>query len=105
MPVEVINVQKDLPKATRNRHSVLEDTKEWTYVVTKLSHGLKPNEALRVVLPKDTMKKLKHAPRLFKMLVERYIQSMKMDYSVFTRGTTDEGTPVLYIANLDKRFT
>jgi hypothetical protein len=105
MPVEVINVSKQLPKATRNRHSALEDTKEWTYVLTKLTHGLKPNEGLRIVLSKDTLDEVKHAARLFKKLVEKHLQSLDLDYEVFQRGVTEEGTPILYITNPDKRFT
>lgn len=104
MPVEVIDIRKQLPKATRNRHSALEDTMEWSYVVTKLAHGLKPNEGLRIVLSKATADELKHAPRLFKKRVEHYIASLKLDYAVFQRGVTEEGTPILYVANLDKRF-
>jgi len=105
MPVEVIDTRKAIPKATRKRHSALEDTKEWVYVMTKLQHGLKPNEGLRIVLSKETTEEVKHAPRLFKKLVDRLMKELKLDYDVFQRGTTDEGTPILYIANpVDKRI-
>lgn len=104
MPVEVINAVKQIPKATRNRHSALEDTKEWTLVMTKLQHGLKPNEGLRIVLTQDTLKEVKHAARLFKMLVDKHMKKLKLDYDVFQRGTTEDGSPVIYITNPDKRF-
>ena len=50
MPLDVINVHKELPKATRQRHSVLDDTKEWKQLKTVLEQGLKPNEGRRVAM-------------------------------------------------------
>jgi hypothetical protein len=104
MPVEVIDVRK-LPKARRNRHSALEDTKEWKYVITKLQHGLKPNEGLRVVLSKETLDEVKNAPRLFKRFLKRYMDDLKLEYDIFQRGETEEGSPILYVTCPDKRFT
>lgn len=98
MPVQVIDLRKDIPKPQRHRKSALEDTEEYRYVMTKLAAGLKPNEGLRIVLSGPTLKKVKNAPRLFKAIVQKYVTEMKLDYDVFHRGTTPEGTPILYVA-------
>jgi hypothetical protein len=99
MPVEVIDVRKQLPGPTRKRHSILKSTKEWSAVLTKLERGLKPNEGLRVVLTQDTLDKVEHAGRLFKRHMERHLKTMHLNYQVYQRGTTEDGAPIIYISN------
>ena len=105
MPVEIIDIRKDIPKPKRKRKSVIESTKEWQYVQTKLSNGLKPHEGLRIVLTNETMRKVKHAPRMLQKRIERYLEELKLDYDVFRRGSTEEGTPILYVAGRDGRLS
>ncbi len=95
----------DIPDPRRNRHSELYDTQEWLTTVADLKKGLKPNEALQVIFTEKTRKKLKHAPRLFKILLDNWMKQNKLEYSIFQRGKDEDGVPILYITNPDKRFT
>lgn len=104
MPVEVIDLRKGIPRATRHRKSALDDSKEWRYVQTKLSNGLKPHEGLKIVLTPELLHKVKNAARLFKEKTEKYIEELHLNYDVFQRGTTSEGNPVIYVADRDSNI-
>lgn len=104
MAVKIIDVSK-IPTPRRNRHSALHDSQEWITTMAKITHGLKLNEAIEVTFSDKTLKQVKHAPRIFKKLLETFMEDNKMDYDVFQRGQTEEGTPIIYVANPDKRFS
>jgi hypothetical protein len=42
---------------------------------------------------------VKHTPRLFKKLIEKQMEELRLPYKVFPRGTTEEGTPIIYVIN------
>lgn len=105
MPVKVIDIRRDIPRPSRKRKSAVEDTKEWQYVETKLRAGLKPYEGLQVILTNETLKKVKNAPRMFQKRVQRYLKELNLEYDVFQRGTTEEGTPVIWVSGRSEKVT
>ncbi len=76
------------PRRKREQPSRFESTKEWKQLKAAIDVGLKPQEALEVVLtPKDQAKyKLKHR-RTVARFIQNYLRSKKLPYSVnsFTR--------------------
>lgn len=105
MPVEVIDIRRDIPRPSRKRKSAVENTKEWQYVETKLRAGLKPYEGLRIVLTHETMKKIKNAPRMRQKRIKRYLKDLHLEYDVFQRSSTEEGTPIIWVSGRSEKVT
>jgi hypothetical protein len=79
MPVRVCSVD-DLVPHKRGRKSALENLEELAQLKTKLSHGLKPYEAIEVELPRSPVKNLRDS---FKTRVVSYLRELDIqDYEV-----------------------
>ena len=103
MPVEVIDVRKDLPRPSRKRKSIIMDTPEWQETITKIEAGLRPHEGLKVVLSPKSLAKLKkkharYAPRTLKIQLKKYVQERQPGLAVFYRGSQD-GVPVIWVTH------
>ena len=79
MPVRICSVE-DLTPHKRGRKSALENLPELAALQTKLTHGLKPYEAIEVELPRSTVKNLRDS---FKTRVVSYLRQLDIqDYEV-----------------------
>lgn len=82
----------EAPKRKRNQPSRFETTPEWLQMKAALDKGLKPNEALEVVLTDaDKAKyKLKHR-RTVTRFIKKYVRSKGLPYSIksFNRDMGD----------------
>jgi hypothetical protein len=88
MPVKKIKKDK-IPAATRDRRSALQDIQEWKDVLAILAVGLKPLEAVEVVIPPETITRIgiKNAVRIFTDLVRAHCRRLGLSYDVFQRRT------------------
>jgi hypothetical protein len=96
MPVELIKQDAIPAKQQRHRPSVVERTKEWQQVMDYLHDGLPKKGALRIILSPETTKQLKHAPVMFRKMLQKRLKEMKLEYEVFVQGKEGE-QPVLFI--------
>lgn len=73
----------ELPKRRRKVASLFEATPEWRLMKEALDAGLKPQEALEVVLTPADKKKygLEHR-RTVTRFIQKYVRSLKMPYTV-----------------------
>jgi hypothetical protein len=95
MPVELIKQDAIPAKQQRHRPSVVERTKEWQQVMDYLHDGLPKKGALRIILSPETTKQLKHAPVMFRKMLQKRLKEMKLEYEVFVQGKEGE-QPVLF---------
>ncbi len=79
MPVRICSID-DLTPHKRGRKSALENLPELAQLKTKLTHGLRPYEAIEVELPRSSVKNLRDS---FKARVISYLRDLDIqDYEV-----------------------
>jgi hypothetical protein len=73
----------EVPRRRRKAVSRFELTQEWKLMKAALDKGLKPQEALEVVLTPDDKKKynLEHR-RTVTRFIQKYVRSLNLPYSV-----------------------
>ena len=82
----------DVPKRPRKSTSRFERTDEWKLMRAALDKGLKPNEALEIVLtPGDKAKYRISNRRTVARFIQKYLSSHKLPYELrsFTRDSGD----------------
>lgn len=97
MPVR--KIRKDaIPTRTRNRNHPLKMIDEWKDVQAVLAHGLKPQEAVQIILSPATVTrlKLKEPEKKFAALVREHVKRLGLAYDVWNQKDPDESR-VTYI--------
>jgi len=82
----------DLPKKPRKAFSRFERTPEWKAMRADLERGLKPREALQVVLTEEDKKKYHiQNRRTIARFFRKYLRDHKLPYALksFTRDSAD----------------
>ena len=95
MPIKSAKID-DIPPQKRKVHNIIRESDEFLMLRTKLSHGLKPGEAIQITLPSEILRKRKNAARLFKMLAVKDIKDMKLPYVVKIVGLS-EVSPEIWV--------
>ena len=94
--------ENQIPKRRRTMVARFENTEEWRLMKADIDEGLKPNEALQVVLTPEDMKKYRiKNRRTVARFVQKYLDSKGLKYGVktFRRDSGDfvvvQYTPVI----------
>jgi hypothetical protein len=79
---------EDVPKRRRIQPSAFESTEEWRMMKADIDKGLKPREALQVLLTPEDKKKLGIGRRAIARFVQGYLREKGLKYQVksFTRN-------------------
>jgi hypothetical protein len=95
MPIRILTVEQVDSKYRQARKSVVTEMEEWLELKTKLSDGLKRQEAAVVELALDP--KNKNLRGSFKRNVRKYLRKLKLPYSV--RAMRSDGVDVVIVSN------
>lgn len=98
MPVAVERIKAGIPKQKRNRPSVLELSPEFGRFLEELDKGLKKDQAIKIVLSKETMGQLQQTPKMFLKLLKKTLAQLELPYRVYPRGKEND-LPVFYIGH------
>jgi hypothetical protein len=84
--------KSEVPKRKRRSVARIEATKEWALMKAELDKGLKPDEAVEIILNTDDKKKYKmKSRRAAARFIKKYIEEKKLPYKVksFNRDGSD----------------
>lgn len=95
-PVKVMTVEQAESKFKQARKSVVAEMDEWLELKTKLSDGLKRQEAVVVELEPDP--KNKNLRATFKRHTKKYVKKLKLPYSIRAMRSSD-GVDVIIVSH------